>query len=107
MESTEKRLCPIAIHVMGAYCHIIDDVLEVLENNGINYISYNTMHYIIDMYNAHLDKCVPEDRFLAFEKPANKWIACDNSNGDCFVEEFAGFERAIEWLIGEEGPVNG
>ena len=106
MESTEKRLDPLAIHVMGAYCHIIDHVLEVLEKNEIKYISYNAMHHIIDMYNGHLDKYIPEDRFLAFEKPANKWIACDNSTGDCFVEEFVGISKAIDWLISEEGPVN-
>ena len=40
--------------------------------------------------------CGPEVKGYFMEN--GKWVAFDNSTGDCFVEEFAKEEQAIAWV---------
>lgn len=38
---------------------------------------------------------------LFIEYCKDKWVACDNSTGDMWVEEFDNLDMAIRWLKGE------
>jgi hypothetical protein len=37
-------------------------------------------------------------RGLFYKKGETVWVACDNSTGDAWVEEFKTEEKAIKWL---------
>ena len=41
----------------------------------------------------------PEGKFYC--KDGDTWIGCDNSSGDCWVEEFKTEEDVVKWLNGE------
>lgn len=38
---------------------------------------------------------------LTYHKDSNTWVACDNSTGNKWVEEFKDLKTSIEWLKGE------
>ena len=41
------------------------------------------------------------DLLLTYHKDTNIWVACDDSTGQKWVEEFDKLENAIGWLMGE------
>lgn len=43
----------------------------------------------------------PEAKGYFFDEKSNRWVAFDNSTGDCFVEDFNAKPKAIGWLKGE------
>lgn len=44
----------------------------------------------------HLMPVNIKGRFIT--KDGNRWVACDNRSGDCWVEDFATVDEAIRWL---------
>lgn len=38
-----------------------------------------------------------------FDPSANRYVAFDNTAGQCYVEEFQTLDKAIRWASGEEG----
>lgn len=100
------RLGKIPAHVMNAYGHILDNVMFVLEQNDIRYVSIHIMNYVISNHSNPAMDGNYRERLLAFDMVSGKWIAADNTTGDCFTEEFQSIERAIEWIVDEEGPAD-
>lgn len=48
------------------------------------------------------NKWVPKnDLLLTYDDNCKKWVACDDSTGQKWVEEFNNKEDAISWLNGE------
>lgn len=45
-------------------------------------------------------KYTPVGMFLTYE--SGVWVACDNSRGDAWTEEFATLEEAVDWLNGND-----
>jgi hypothetical protein len=41
------------------------------------------------------------DLLLTYHKDTNTWVACDDSTGQKWVEEFDLLQNAIDWLNGE------
>ena len=37
--------------------------------------------------------------FLEYPKNGGVYVACDNTGGDCWVEEFETLEAAVKWLL--------
>lgn len=56
----------------------------------IRLISRERMHTIIDRY-------APIGRYMTRE--GRKWVACDNTTGDAWVEEFDTMKQAVKWLM--------
>lgn len=51
--------------------------------------------------NSEVDGTYPRSPYKFFFKEENMWIAVDNSDNSCFVEEFNTLEEAISWLNNE------
>lgn len=45
-------------------------------------------------------------RYLAFDPISMKWVACDNRDGEAFIEDFINWHTALTWLNSEAGPVH-
>jgi hypothetical protein len=58
-------------------------------------ITPQTMKAIVDLWCCDKE-LAPEGQFYCLEN--NVWVACDNSTGDCWVEEFETENGAIGWL---------
>lgn len=72
------------------------------EDKTINFVSAKLLFKYIDCWAKHKDLPIKDD--LLYCKTDNKIIALDNSNGDCWVEEFDNEIDAKKWLLGiEEG----
>lgn len=77
-------------------------------NDGIQIISRERMLELIKIHeitNRKASALLREGRenyglFLA--RAQKVWIACDNTRGDCWVEEFDNQRDAIKWLWGQE-----
>ena len=63
-----------------------------------------TNDFKIDIYNAILkserEGIYPNYPIKFFFKEEAKWIGVDNSDNNCWVEEFDSLKEAIEWLKG-------
>jgi len=47
-----------------------------------------------------------EKKYLFWDSIDGRWVAIDNTSGDCFIEEFFEWEHAVMWLKDESlGPV--
>lgn len=55
----------------------------------VKMISADEMHSIIENRKSR-------GQFIAYEN--DKYIACDNTTGDAWIEEFETLEEAINWL---------
>ena len=56
----------------------------------IKLINKARMHAIIDRYALI-------GRYMTRE--GRKWVACDNTTGDAWVEEFDTMKQAVKWLM--------
>lgn len=76
--------------------------------DGIQIISRERMlelikiHEITNRKPSALLKEGPENYGLFLARSQELWIACDNTRGDCWVEEFDNQRDAIKWLWGQE-----
>lgn len=54
-----------------------------------------------DKFNKIIDKEIDYkyDWFICYD--SGMWVACDNSQGDMWVEEFNSLDNACKWLKGE------
>lgn len=57
------------------------------------------MRHLIASGTEH-GKYTPTGMFLTYE--SGVWVACDNSTGDAWMEEFATLEEAVDWLNGKD-----
>lgn len=77
-------------------------------NDGIQIISHDRMlelvriHEITNRKTSALLKEGRENYGLFLARSQELWIACDNTRGDCWVEEFENQRDAIKWLWGQE-----
>ena len=53
------------------------------------------------MMNEIIDGLAGDGKYLTVEKAGGipVWVACDNRNGKCWLEEFADLGEAIAWLL--------
>ena len=58
-------------------------------------VTARAMGAIVDLW-CFEKKLAPEGRFYCEDNGV--WVACDNTTGDCWVEEFKTEEGAIGWL---------
>jgi hypothetical protein len=64
----------------------------------IKLVSKARMHDIIDRHwNSAGNTRDYQARYLTRE--GNGWVACDNTTGDCWVEEFLTAKEAVKWLM--------
>lgn len=49
------------------------------------------------------------NKYIAHDPISMKWIACDNTDGEAFTEEFSCWEHALSWINGHmmQGGPNG
>jgi len=47
-----------------------------------------------------IEKRTPIGKYYRYHFGINKYVACDNSTGDAWVEEFETRHEAIDWLMG-------
>lgn len=60
------------------------------------------MEFIEKMIEDHAENhYLKRDQNLYICKDEDRWAACDNTSGDCFIESFKSRERAERYLMGE------
>lgn len=69
------------------------------DGKKINYVEEKVLKEYIDNWNNHKELPIYDD--LIYTKEEDKYIAVDNTSGDCWVEKFDSKEKAIKWLLGE------
>ncbi len=62
----------------------------------IKFLSKKQFSKFISDMNTHNKQC---DLFITYDN--GKYVACDDSTGNKWVEEFDHLEKAISWLKGE------
>ena len=55
----------------------------------------------LEYLNTVIENRVPIGLFLTLNKNENGWIACDNSTGDAWTEDFKSEDAARRWLKGK------
>lgn len=61
-------------------------------------VTASIMKAIVDLW-CFEKELAPEGKFYCEDNGV--WVGCDNSNGDCWVEEFKTEEDVIKWLNDE------
>ena len=71
-------------------------MLYARTKNGVKYISASDAETIIKLYEE--DKgYLCEGLFIV--RSGDTFTAIDNSNGDCWVEDFKSYQAALDWLF--------
>ena len=65
----------------------------------IQILTKAAMHHLLTSDTEHR-RYTPTGVFLSHENGA--WVACDNSTGDAWTEEFDALEDAVDWLNSDE-----
>lgn len=73
------------------------DEKEIDEFNTITYVDESTLNKYVDNWVEH--EKLPINDNLIYTKAKNKYVAVDNTTGDCFTEEFDSEEDTINWLL--------
>jgi len=61
------------------------------------------IEFITAMIDEHgINHKLNRDQNLYLSKEDDVWVACDNTDGDCFVESYKSKERATRYLMGED-----
>lgn len=55
---------------------------------------------LLDLIEAWDASTAERGLFLQYPAEAGKYIACDNTTQDCWVEEFDTLPEAMDWLLG-------
>ncbi len=98
----------------------IVDVVDVIPNVEKFVSSLCAEYTTIDHINKIVDSIVETDgrlvwtyekgkMFFAYEPVIHRWVACDNTTGDCFVEDFETMFDCLHYLYGDidsEGNMN-
>lgn len=58
-------------------------------------ITTKAMMSIVNLWCEHKE-LAPKDKFYCEDNGV--WVGCDNTTGDCWVEEFQTEEEVIAWL---------
>ena len=71
-------------------------------NNTIYTINEQEAERIINKFDTKDYTCEEKGLFISdkVDPGSKKWVAIDNTSGDCFVEEFEIYDDAIIWLLG-------
>ena len=71
-----------------------------MDNNGIKNITYDEMNELIKNHDNPSLRSFLIGKFFAWNRDSDnpRFIAADNSTGDCFVEEFGTAREATYWL---------
>lgn len=88
----------------------MDDTLEKLfkindireeQKTKIHKVGQNVINYYIDYWCRNI---LDDDRELlyGYDEESGIYIGIDNSNGECWVEEFDSENACINWLKGKE-----
>lgn len=70
------------------------------DNDRISLVDEKVLKEYIDNYSDNKEQSFDGDKLYC--KGNNKFVAIDNSTGDCWVEEFESEKETQDWLLGKE-----
>lgn len=79
-----------------------DNLLEefYFDNDRISLVDEKILKEYIDNYSDNKEQSFDGDKLYC--KSNNKFVAIDNSTGNCWVEEFESEKETQDWLLGKE-----
>ena len=71
---------------------------DVLTTTTVHKVRTQFIDKIVDSCNSN-GKYEPLGLYYAYDEKENKYIGCDNSSGDAWVEEFIFESECVRWLM--------
>ena len=68
----------------------------------VHQVTAEVINKVIDSVTAQGKYGAPYELMYFYDEKDNKYIGCDNTTGDAWVEDFDTYEECVNWLLGKE-----
>lgn len=75
--------------------------MKVYQATTINSVGQKFINKLLETQDKN-GRYAPIGLYFTYDEKSNKYIGCDNSTGDAWVEEFDKLADCIVWLFGIE-----